>query len=775
MPGHGDRSARVLILGESPGAKEEQSGLTFQGDAGDVLNELLGKVGIDRKEDCYIVNVVGCRPSTSEGLSANFVHFVDCCRQNALEKVRGCKPTVIIALGNAALYLTTGKVGGIQKERGIQPSWEVFPDVPLVAVVHPAAILRNPAAFPGALEDLQKAAVFLDARKLHEVEYQLVGPGEDLTLLKQEFDRDGIFSFDVETTGLNWLKDKTLCVGFSTKPYTAYVLPLLGQHCQELWSSNDYGQALTWLQEVFAEEYIKSGVNLKFDLRFLRMLGVYAQSFLFDVGLAHHLIAEDDPHSLEYIATKYTDMLPYKQEFHSHLPNRKTSFDTVDAQILWEYLAKDADATIRATEAMFEKLDEEGLLGFYENFTEPLIKEMLEMELKGVLIDVEKLEAQKRTMGMENFKLLNSIRKRAGNLELNIRSPKQVGELLFDKLGLEPVKKTSSGNRSVDMEVLSALAKVNPLAKDILDYRTKEKLISFLGDESTGLVQFLDEGNRVHPIAQIGGTVTGRVVYRDPTLQNIPDREAFRGLIIAPEGFSIVAVDYSQAELWVAAYYSGDDVLIQALGTDVHNEVARFMYGLEEGAEVSGYQRTMAKRVVFGLNYGISEYGLAGQLESSLDEARLYIDKYFRRFCILKGFIDKSKQDILLTHRVTNCYGRTRHLTVPDQRVGMSQKEARRLGEVLRQGVNFRFQSSASDTLHFALLRVLIEFAKAGLEAKVLFTHHDAMICEIRNDHIEAAVEILNTEMRRPIKELKDLVLKNSIEIGPCWKGKADH
>lgn len=1083
----GPKNARLMIIGESSGEEEDKTGKPFVGSAGKKLDELLEKVGIDRN-NCFIVNVIGCKP-TDDKTPQQLIEWADCCRDNFLSKIDGCNPEIILTLGNAARYMVTGKTEGIQKEHGIQESWNQFPNATVISTVHPAAVLRSSGLMVTAVQDFNLVSFMLNGENKYEkpTHYRMVSPGSDLISLREELEHAGRFSFDIETTGFNWMNDRILCIGFSTEPYTGYVLPILGQYGDEIWSSSDYSLITDWLIETFREDMIQCGANLKFDLRFLRQIGVKSGGFLFDVCLVHHLIDEEAPHSLDYISATYTDMAPYKDDFHK-LKGKKDGFDVVDPMELWKYLAKDVDATIRSTIALESEAGREEVLDFYIEFTEPLIHAMLEMELRGILIDVPYLENQVKNIKLRNFELASKIRKEIRNPELNLNSSIQISDLLFNKLKLTPIKKTKGGKNSVDEDVMKKLAENSKTVADILYHREQEKLVSLM----EGLEKFTDNNNRVHPTANIGRTDTGRVAYKDPPVQGVPDTKEMRKVITAPEGFSIIACDYSQADLWGLAFYSGDDAMMDALTKGMHDEVARFLFNIPEDEEVGAEERRKAKGVNFGvcvpistvaltrngwkgpdeisigdevlgynvdtkknewtivrdvfrldnadmvrfghkhyrftctpdhrwvdehrkgkyigggrknrkyekiyetelrrtkdltddsnlilsaiseggdssitedeasiigwlytdggiywskwanvsanifqkhgkytskiiedlltrenclvskinrkgidwfhiksgyikgildkskihelglerfvlslkpgprraflnsgmlaeghikrnvftqntgevldafrlagflegyfvtqtyngtdkfpksrklkfgkprvtaqniemenlgrmpawciktdLNtwvareddsifitgncYGITEFGLSKFIDVSKEEARKYIDEYFRKFHKMKAWIEETER-FILTHRYSiNCYGRKRHLDLPDGSFGLSKSQVMTIRRVLRQGVNAVIQSTVSDTTHYALIRIIKRFKDEDIEAYPLFTHHDCILFEANNDTVDRARDIIVEEMERPIKELNNARFIADPVVGPCWVGK---
>ena len=778
MPGHGDVNAPILILGESPGYNEEKEGVPFIGRAGHLLHEILEKAGLSR-DDCYIVNVLGCRPKSKK---ADYP-YVDCCMDNVKKKIEGLNPKVIISLGNYAFYASTGIEGGITKKHGLQESWSEFPDVPLISTIHPAAILRDQKLYGKALDDFNSAAVYVNGeREAEDTDYKVIFP-DDIQWIEEQLDSTKIVSVDLETSGFSWITSEVLAIGFSPKPRTGYVVPLLGKHCCQTWNEEDTKTIMDGLERIFSNEYTWIGANIKFDMRFLKhKFGFELKGRILDTSLLHHLVHEDEPHSLDFATKKYTNMTPYKDDFTDKIPRneKKFGFSTVDPDLLWSYLARDVDATSRVGREMYRQVALEGLDKFYWKFTEPLIRVFLEAELRGVLIDTDRLEEAYEMTVQENLELESVIKERMEDPDINIRSTSQLSKELFSDMGLPVISKTPKGVPQVTSDVLTELLSRTKkdsiehlMIVDLKAFKKKEKELSFLGDDTTGLYQFLDSNNRVHPIARINGATTGRVTYGDPTLQNMPDTEFMRGLIFAPPGYKIIAADYSQAELWVAAYYSNDEVFKEAVSEDLHDVVARTVlnspthWDEKKKREVADPEyRRRAKKVNFGIAYGMTEFGLSDELKCSVQEAKDIIRNYFLEFRKYSQWINETRMYCLQNTYVENCFGRRRHFDFPDN-ANMKMPQVR---EMLRQAVNARVQGSTSDKLHFSLIDIDNRFK--NMDANVLFTHHDAILAEVSDDCVEEAKEIILSEMKKPIKELDGLVLNPDVEVDQRWVGK---
>lgn len=574
MAAWGNPSSRILILGESPGEQEERDGIPFVGDAGKKLWEILAKFGVTR-DQCRIVNVLGCRPNKKDK-NLDLLSCIPLCRENFLKKLEGCNPAIVITLGDPALFAATGETK-ISKHRGLH-TWDRFPNAKVVSTYHPAYLLysHNPTAQSDVMEDL--SLVF--GKKTETAHYYVLGPGEDLTTLLKQVESKGSYSLDVETTSLDWMSARVLCGAVCLDPYAAYTVPLLGRYAADIWTQDDFNLIVKFFQRLLATEANVCGDNIKFDFKCLKFYGaeLNPKSFIWSNDLAHHLIREEDPHSLDYLTSQYTDMPLYKDNFLKLVAQNskrgKRDFSAPPEKDLWIYNAKDADAQLRVARALYPLVKEEGLLGLYETFTEPLIHQTMEWEMHGVLINVPLMNQVKTQLQGENEVLANGIRTEVSLPELNIGSDQQVADLLFNQIGLESLKKTKGKKNSVsDKEVLIKYDDI-PLVHNIRNYRKRKTLISLVGGSKKGIPRFLDKNNRVHPEAKIGRAKTGRITYGKPTLQNIPDTKSMRGMIRAPEGYSILSGDYSQIELYISALMSHDTAMLAAVRDDLHNYVA---------------------------------------------------------------------------------------------------------------------------------------------------------------------------------------------------------
>lgn len=559
IDGWGDLASKILILGESPGEQEERDGIPFVGDAGKKLWEILAKFGVTR-DQCRIVNVLGCRPNKKDK-SLDLLSCIPLCRENFLKKIGGCNPDIVITLGDPALFAVTGETK-ISKHRGLH-TWDQFPNAKVVSTYHPAYLLysHNPTAQSDVMEDL--SLVF--GKKAETAHYYVLGPGEDLTTLLKEVESKGSYSLDIETTSLDWMSARILCGAVCLEPYTSYTIPLLGRYAADIWTQDDFNMVVKFFQRLLSIEASVCGDNIKFDFKCLKFYGaeLNPKSFIWSNDLAHHLIREEDPHSLDYLTSQYTDMPLYKDNFLKLVAQNskrgKKDFSAPPEKDLWIYNAKDADAQLRVARALYPLVKAEGLLELYGTFTEPLIHQTMEWEIHGVLIDVPLMTQVKTQLQGENTVLANEIRTEVSLPELNIGSDQQVADLLFNQIGLESLKKTKGKKNSVsDKEVLIKYDDI-PLVHNIRNYRKRKTLISLVGGSAKGIPRFLDKNSRVHPEAKIGRAKTGRVTYGKPTLQNIPDTKSMRGMIKAPEGYSILSGDYCLEE----------DTLIQVPGGDV--------------------------------------------------------------------------------------------------------------------------------------------------------------------------------------------------------------
>ena len=392
----------------------------------------------------------------------------------------------------------------------------------------------------------------------------------------------------------------------------------------------------------------------------------------------------------------------------------------------------------------------------------PLVRVLAEMEYKGVLVDKKMLEEYSLSLGKKVDALVKEICDLAGE-DFNVNSTKQLGVILFEKLGLPVIKKTKSGY-STDVDALEKLKNEHPIIEKILEYRTLSKLKATYVDGMLPLIN--GETKRIHANFKQTVTATGRISCTDPNLQNIPIRtelgRELRKIFIAPEGCSFIDADYSQIELRVLAHISGDETMIEAFknGEDIHAITASQVFGVPL-EEVTKQMRSEAKAVNFGIVYGISDFGLASNIGINRKKAKIYIEKYFEKYPNIKKYMDSEKEKCKELGYVETLWGRRRY--VPE--IKSNNFNVRQFGE--RVAMNAPIQGTAADIIKIAMVNVFDELKKNNLKSKLILQVHDELVIEAPDDEVETAKEILVNCMENVIK-LK-LPLKAEAQVGKNW------
>jgi DNA polymerase-1 len=425
------------------------------------------------------------------------------------------------------------------------------------------------------------------------------------------------------------------------------------------------------------------------------------------------------------------------------------------------YLAKQAYVLLKSKDILQKKLEDTGMYKLFRDLEMPLTYVLFDMEREGILVKPEELKAYGDTLNVRITELEKAIHSAAGE-EFNINSPKQLGEVLFEKLGIKGGKKTKTGY-STAADVLEKLAPDYPIVKDILEYRALAKLKSTYAD---GLADYIDENNKIHTNFNQTITATGRLSSTEPNLQNIPMRtelgRQIRKVFIPQKGCIFMDADYSQIELRVLAHMSGDEQLIEAykMGDDIHRITASKVFHTPFD-EVTDLQRRNAKAVNFGIVYGISSFGLSQDLSITQKEAKAYIEQYFETYPGIKAFLDKTVADAKETGYSVTMFGRRR----PVPELKSSNFMQRSFGE--RVAMNSPIQGTAADIIKYAMVNVYDALKAKKLKSKLILQIHDELLIETRDDEVDEVREILSYEMQNAC----DLAVKLEIDLhtGNDW------
>jgi DNA polymerase-1 len=576
-----------------------------------------------------------------------------------------------------------------------------------------------------------------------ERHYDTVQTWEQFDVWLEKINAAELTAFDSETTSLDPMTAQIVGVSFSVEPgYAAYV-PLAHRGPDapvQLPRDEVLAKLKPWLESA---KHKKVGQHMKYDEQVLANYGIEMRGVEHDTLLESYVLESHRTHDMDSLALRHLGIKTIKYEEVAGKGASQIGFDEVALETAAEYAAEDADITLRLHQALYPQVAAEKTLDYvYRDIEVPTSRVLRKMERTGVLIDAEKLRAQSSEIATRLIQLESEAYVLAGG-EFNLGSPKQIGQIFFEKLELPVVKKTPSGAPSTDEEVLQKLAEDYPLPKILLEHRGLSKLKSTYTDKLPRMVNA--ETGRVHTNYAQAVAVTGRLASNDPNLQNIPVRTGegrrIREAFIAPPGHKLVSADYSQIELRIMAHISGDESLLRAFsqGEDIHRATAAEIFSVTP-LEVSSDQRRVAKVINFGLIYGMSAFGLAANLGITRDAAKLYIDRYFARYPGVARYMDETRLSAKSKGYVETAFGR--RLWLPEINGGNGPR--RQAAE--RAAINAPMQGTAADLIKLSMIAVQkwIEDSKVG--TRMIMQVHDELILEVPDTEL--------SEVRKRLPEL---------------------
>lgn len=514
------------------------------------------------------------------------------------------------------------------------------------------------------------------------------------------------------------------------------------------------------LKNIFEGGALKIGFEEKETYLKLKRQGIEPKNMMFDLSIASYVLnPSKDSYKLNDMILEELGVMVDEEQKEEQIMLSGFEQRTKDNK---EQSAKYARYIYMCKNKLTDKLKEKEQYKLFNEIEMPLVRVLAEMEYKGVLVDKKMLEEYSLSLGKKVDALVKEICDLAGE-DFNVNSTKQLGVILFEKLGLPVIKKTKSGY-STDVDALEKLKNEHPIIEKILEYRTLSKLKATYVDGMLPLIN--GETKRIHANFKQTVTATGRISCTDPNLQNIPIRtelgRELRKIFIAPEGCSLIDADYSQIELRVLAHISGDETMIEAFknGEDIHAITASQVFGVPL-EEVTKQMRSEAKAVNFGIVYGISDFGLASNIGINRKKAKIYIEKYFEKYPNIKKYMDSEKEKCKELGYVETLWGRRRY--VPE--IKSNNFNVRQFGE--RVAMNAPIQGTAADIIKIAMVNVFDELKKNNLKSKLILQVHDELVIEAPDDEVETAKEILVNCMENVIK-LK-LPLKAEAQVGKNW------
>ena len=545
---------------------------------------------------------------------------------------------------------------------------------------------------------------------------------------------------DTETTGLDMMNAQLVGMSFAITPHQAAYLPLAHAYPgapDQLTREHVLKKLQPWLE---SPQHNKLGQNLKYDMHIFANHGIALAGIREDTLLQSYVLESHKPHDMDNLALRHLNVKTISFAEVAGKGAKQICFDQVDIATATHYAAEDADITLQLHQNLFPQIAaQKGLLHVYRNIEMPGMHVLYTMERNGVLLDCALLQIQSRELG-EKLIALEARAHEAAGQPFNLNSPKQIQEILFDKLGLPVVKKTPGGTPSTDEEVLQELALDYPLPKILLEYRGMAKLKSTYTDKLPLMVN--RETGRVHTSYSQAVAVTGRLASSDPNLQNIPIRSAegrrIREAFVAPSGSRIVSADYSQIELRIMAHLSGDTGLLTAFANneDIHRATAAEIF-MVAPAEISGEQRRYAKVINFGLIYGMSAFGLAKQLGIERSAATAYIERYFARYPGVKNYMDRTRLQAKQQGYVETVFGRRLWLPEINSSNGMRRQGAE------RAAINAPMQGTAADLIKLAMIKVQHWLETERLDSQLIMQVHDELVLEVPEAELHLVKEML--------------------------------
>lgn len=577
------------------------------------------------------------------------------------------------------------------------------------------------------------------------IEYECILSEEALDRWVAQLASAELIAFDTETTSLDYMQARVVGMSFATKTGEAAYLPF--GH-QILDNPDQLDEALVWekMKPLLEDDKLaKVGHNLKYDANVLLNHQVELKGIAHDTMLESYVLnSVASRHDLDTLAEKHLDHQTIHFEEVAGKGKNQITFDQVSLEQATPYAAEDADICLQLHRLFNEQMqDLPKQKALYDDIEVPLVSVLSHIERNGVCLDVAALKEQSQQLAQRMAELETDAHEAAGH-PFNLGSPKQLQEILFEEQGLPVIRKTPKGQPSTAEDVLVELAETYPLPKLILEHRSLSKLKSTYTDKLPQLVQ--PNTGRIHTSYHQAVASTGRLSSSDPNLQNIPIRSEegrrIRQAFIAPEGYKMLAVDYSQVELRIMAHLSGDQRLIEAFeqGLDIHAATAAEVFGGTPDTVEPNHRRS-AKAINFGLIYGMSAFGLAKQLGIGRPEAQDYVNLYFSRYPGVKEYMDNTREEAKEKGYVETVFGRRLHLPEINSRNGQRRQYAE------RTAINAPMQGTAADIIKRAMISVDEWVASSGLDIKVLMQVHDELVFEVKASDLDPAQSHIVTLM----------------------------
>lgn len=762
MPIAGSITSNLLIIGEAPGAEEDEEGIPFIGKSGRLLRAALKNAGIT---NFAITNICRCRPPKNRTPKQT---EVDTCIPYLYEDLLEMENLkLIVCVGNVALRALTGKQGtskvsGEEWEYTVADTNADGHPVRLMPLMHPSYVLQNigeldrffdhVARIPRILEDELTADADLG-------EYFVIQTLQQWKEFKELIANVRFFSYDIETTGLNPYDAgaRIKCIQMSPDLRIAYVLPIAG------WSEDDWSEIYNDLLWMFTNKKIgKVGQNIKFDNLWMKViLDIGVKGVFWDTKLAEYLLIGKGSTGLKDMAWKYSKLGGYEKRL-PHSPEK-----VEEGEELYRYGAIDADLTYRICVSQQPRLrQKDGVYHLYKTLMVPVSDVLMNMERRGIRVDNTKIKLAEHNCNKLIEDLIESMRDQYAvklfeeneDKEFNPNSHAQIAHILFKIKGLEPLKWTEKKQPSTDQEVLEYYETQEELCRLLLDYSTYNQMRKTFLKE---LLEF-ERNGRIHTTLWLTETTTGRTSSKKPNMQNMPkggnDILGLRKCFIADDGFLLCEPDMNQHELRVMAEIARDEVMKQALQGDIHTATAAAVLGIDPADVTSDQRREVGKTINFGLIYGLTKWGLMKRLKISEKEADKMLFRFFEKYYMTQRFQEETKAFVQREGYVEALSGRQRQFP------SWEEFDERRL----KEAINFPIQATASDILLYGAIAVdrLLRGKKSFLVLEV----HDSLLINLHKSEmglIDDIKEVMCTYFKQFMPFESDV--KVDVKIGENW------
>ena len=579
--------------------------------------------------------------------------------------------------------------------------------------------------------------------------YTTIFTADELRRVVSQVAQHGIFCFDLETTGLDFFNSRIVGLSLAVRNHEAWYIPF-GHNGDTRPRNQIEEEYRSILKPLFENENIaKVGQNMKFDILFLRALGIEVRGRKYDTMLLHYLIDPEARHGMNALAERYLNYAPIEIESLIGKGAKQLTMDMVGIERIAEYAAEDADITLQLYERLWRDIEaDEPLKQLYEKIEEPMIGVLVDMEWEGVRINSQALHDYSAVLSSKLAQIESEIRKIADEPTLNVNSSRQLGELLFAKMRItDKPKMTKTKQFCTDEEYLQSFAGEHKVVDMILEYRGVKKLLSTYVDSLPQLVNNVT--GRIHTSYNQAVTATGRLSSANPNLQNIPIRDNIgrpirEAFIPSDERHLLLSADYSQVELRLMAHLSGDEALCEAFinGEDIHAATAARVFK-KPIDDVTPEERRRAKTANFGIIYGISAFGLSQRLSIPRSEAKALIEGYFASYPKVKEYMERTIETAREKGYVETLCGRRRYLADITSR----NANVRALAE--RNAINAPIQGSAADIMKIAMVAVARRFREEGIRSKITMQVHDEIVIDTLRNEQQSVMQIVREEMER--------------------------